>query len=519
MLVSLLLTAGARAQTAAPPAAPSPLIAESATEPPATTAPTPTPAATASPAAAVAPLPAVGPAGVAVPEAPPSVPGINGRKALAYVIPVRDQIAKPIFYIIRRGLKEAIEQRADIVILDMETPGGELGVTFEIMEALEKFPGATVTYVNKEALSAGAFISAVTEEIHFAPGGVIGAAAPVMSSGGDIDATMKLKIVSYLKARVRATSEGRGYRGQVISAMIDADYELKIDDQMIKPKGELLSLTATEASKTYGTPAVPLLAAGIARDVRELLTRKYGAGGFEVREFKVTWSERLAQYLTAFAPILMGLGMLALFVEFKTPGFGWPGITGIVLLGIVFLGHYVAGLSGHEPALVFGLGLLLVAVELFFLPGAVLPGLAGAAMILGSLIWAMADIWPNQPIRFTGDLFLGPVQNLGLALVVTVVAAAGLLRFLPRAWFWDKMVLATAVAADAQSADQPVALARDALVGAVGVAATGMFPSGEIEVAGRRYQARSELGHIAAGTPVVVTGRNDFGLIVERHPA
>ena len=175
------------------------------------------------------------------------------------VIPIRQQIAKPVLYVLRRGLKQAIERRADVVILDMKTPGGALDVTFKIMEALDKFPGRTITFVNTEAISAGAFISAVTDDIFFTPDGVIGAAAPVMAFGGEIDTSMKQKVVSYLKARVRASSEGKGYRGQVISAMIDADYELKIGDTVLKPKGELLSLTAAEASATYGNPAQPLL--------------------------------------------------------------------------------------------------------------------------------------------------------------------------------------------------------------------------------------------------------------------
>ena len=154
------------------------------------------------------------------------------------------QIAKPELYILRRGLKAAIEQNVDTIVLDMETPGGALDVTFEMLKALEKFPGKTVTYVNREAISAGALISAGTDEIYFAPGGVIGAAAPVLATGGEIDETMREKIVSYLKARVRSVSEGKGYRGEVISAMIDKDFELKIGESVIKPKGELLSLTA-----------------------------------------------------------------------------------------------------------------------------------------------------------------------------------------------------------------------------------------------------------------------------------
>lgn len=460
--------------------------------------------------AATEPVPSVVPAQDAEAARP------EGRRALAYVIPVRDEIAKPTLYILRRGLKEAIEQKADVVILDMETPGGALDVTFDIMEALNKFPGETITFVNKEAISAGAFISAVTDEIYFAPTGVIGAAAPVLSTGGEMDASMKQKIVSYLRARVRAASEGKGYRGEVISAMIDADYELKIDEKIIKPKGELLSLTATEASKLYGDPGQALLAAGIVPDLEALLTKKFGAGGYEIRQFRVTWSESLAQYLTALAPILMGLGMLLVFVEFKTPGFGWPGITGGTLLAIVFFGHYIAGLSGHEPAIFFALGLLLLGLELFFFPGAVLPALVGVCLMLGSLLWAMADIWPDQPVTFEGGLFVRPAINLALAVLIAVGLAALLLRYLPRTWLWDKLVLRAAIDANSQggAAFTLAAAASDPLLGRTGVALTAMAPSGEVEIDGRRYQARNDLGFVNEGSPVIVTGRTAFGLIV-----
>lgn len=447
--------------------------------------------------------------------ASPAPSAAPARRAVAYVIPVQDQVAKPTLYIIRRGLKEAIEQKADLVVLDMKTPGGALDVTFDIMEALGKFPGRTVTFVNDQAISAGAFIAATTEEIWFAPRGKIGAAAPVNATGQDIDKTMRQKVVSYLRAEVRSISEGKGLRGQVVSAMIDEDYELKVGDAVLKPKGELLTLTASEAMKTYGEPPAPLLGAGIAANVEELLAKKFGAGNFEVREFRVTWSESLAQYLTAFSPVLMGLGMLLLFIEFKTPGFGWPGITGIVLLAVVFFGHYVAGLSGHEPALFFALGLLLLAVEIIFFPGVVLPALVGVALMLGSLLWAMADIWPQQPIGWSGDVFVAPAVNLAFALLITVGLAAALLRFLPQRWFWDKLVLSAAIDANSQAAAAaPVAV--DPLVGAEGVATTPLRPGGEVEIAGRRYQAQVDLGQIPAGSAVVVTGRADFGLQVRR---
>ncbi len=440
------------------------------------------------------------------------------RRQQVVVIPVRDQIAKPVLYILRRGLKEAIEQKADVVVLDMKTPGGALDVTFEIMEALAKFPGETITFVNTEAISAGAFISAVTDEIYFTPDGVIGAAAPVTSSGQDVDKTMKLKVVSYLKARVRAISEDKAYRGQVISAMIDEDYELKIGDTVIKAKGELLSLTATEASKTYGDPAQPLLAAGVAKDLDALLTAKFGHDGYVVKKLEVTWSERLAVLLNAIAPVLLGLGLLALFIEFKTPGFGIFGIAGIVFLAVVFLSNFVAGFSGHEPMLVFAIGLTLLAVEIFFFPGVVFMALAGLVLMLGSLVWAMADLWPNEPFTFSGEVFVRPLANVGLGLGLAAGLGLLLLRFMPKGWFWDRLVLNEAVTSDAQMFEPGLGKA-DGVVGARGVAATALMPSGQVEIDGRRYEAKVEIGSLAAGEAIVVVERTDFGLIVRKGDA
>lgn len=434
------------------------------------------------------------------------------------VIPIRGQIAKPELYILRRGLKEAIEDKVDTIVLDMETPGGSLEVTFEMLKALGKFPGKTVTYINREAISAGALISAGTDEIYFAPDGIIGAAAPVLATGMEIESTMRGKIVSYLKARVRSMSEGKGYRGEVISAMIDMESELKIGDEVIKQKGELLSLTAQEAVKTYGDPPQPLLGAGIAENLEALLDRLHGAGNYSVKTLEVTWSERLAQYLTRITPLLLGLGLVCLFIEFKTPGFGVFGISGITLLGLVFFGQFVAGLSGHEPVLFFLLGLALVAAELFFFPGVMLLAVSGAALMLGSLVWAMTDLWPSEPIPISGDVFVMPLVNVLSGVVLAVLLFAALLKYLPNGELWDRMVLNAAVGGEPVAA-RPLtgdgeASAAD-LVGRTGIAATALFPSGQVDIGGSRYEARLAMGFAEAGTPVIVTGLAEFGLIVE----
>jgi len=434
------------------------------------------------------------------------------------VIPLQDEVAQPMFYVLRRGLKEAIDAGADAVVLDLDTPGGALDATFDIMEAIGKFPGTTLTFINDEALSAGAFISATTEEIWFAPTGVIGAAAPVLATGQDVDTTMNLKITSYLKARMRSLSEGKAYRGEVISAMIDPEFELEVDGKVIKGKGELLSLTATEASQTYGDPPQPLLAAGMAQDLNDLLTQRYGAGGFEIQNVEVSWSENLATVLNRISALLLGLGLLSLYIEFKTPGFGFFGVAGIVLLGLVFLGNQLAGLSGHEPMLVFLLGVLLVFLEIFFLPGVVVVALTGVVLMLGSLLWSMADLWPNEPVTISSGVFTGPLINLALGLAIAVLGAVALIRFLPHSWVWDRMILQAAVAGNSRSAGSPgeEASAGAGLVGREGVAVSALRPGGQIEIDGARYEARLPYGSAEPGEVLVVRSADGSPLEVEK---
>ena len=523
---ALVLAVAARADDAATaPAAPArPEPAENASAA-SSSAPVETPAVDAA-AAPAAVLDEVRPATVETTKAPTAKPDGSTR---VKIIPVREVIAKPVLYLIRRGLKEAQADGVRAVVLDMETPGGELGVTLDIMEALDKFEGETLVYVNNEAISAGAIISSVADEIHFAPGGVIGAAAAVSGGGEEIAATMKQKINSYLNAKVRSFNSGKGYRAEVIRAMMDADYEFKIGDTVIKPKGELLSLTAVEAAKTYGEPARALLSSGTHATLDDLLETKYGRGGHAAERMEATWSEQFASWLSSISPVLMGLGLLCVFIEFKTPGFGIFGIAGGVLLALVFFGHYAAGLSGHEPALVFVLGLALVAVEIFFLPGTLVAGLLGAALMFGALVWSMLDVWPGEMPTLGGDALLQPLLNLFAAFGVALIGAVLLAKVIPRGWFWDKMILQTAVAGDAGApedgmggigaATEAPGVVGDALLGARGRTVSAMRPMGEVEIAGRRHEARVATGALERDEPVRVTGRAGRVLIVERDAA
>lgn len=442
------------------------------------------------------------------------------------VVPITDAIGNANFYVLRRAVKDAIRDEADVLVLDINTPGGRVDKMLEMVDAILEFPGTTIAYVNDEAMSAGAFISMSTKEIWFAPHSVIGAAEVVSSNGEDVNESMKRKIESYLNGKIRAIVEGYRYRADIMRAMSDPDFELKLDDQVLCEKGKLLTLTYTEAMKPYGEPPEPLLGSGIAADLEDLLNQKYGEGNYVYIEHKITWSEELAKYMEKIAPILLGLGILGLFIEFKTPGFGIFGIGGILLILIVFASNYVAGLAGYEAVIFLILGMLLILLELFLAPGVIVLAAAGLLMMFGAILWSLADIWP-RPENVDGfsmpdlSVFIGPLYQIFFSMALAVVLFVLLLRFLPKSWFWDKLVLNTAVAAP----DRVVAGGASSVtgvpeqlpaVGSKGVAITDLHPGGTVEIEGTYYEAQVNLFDIRTGEAVVVTGYKNFYLLVEK---
>lgn len=434
-----------------------------------------------------------------------------------YVIPVEGPIDKPTLYAIRTGVKEAIAGEFDYVVLDMKTPGGRLDVTLEIMEILDRFPGQTLTYVNDEATSAGAIIAATTQEIYFSPKGTMGSAEVVGGDGKDIDESMKRKITSFLNAKLDAYTAEYPFRSEVIRAMMDPNFEFKIGDRVISPEGELLNLNALRAHEEYGDPPRPLLGSGIVESLDALLESLALGRSSAVTRFEPTWSLELAQFIVGLAPILMAIAMLSVYYELQSPGFGVFGIVGVSCFLVAIFGHHVAGLSGQEPLLLFALGVALVGLELFLMPGALVLAIPGMLLMIGSLLWSMADIWPsNTPdFEWTFGMFEGPLQTFMTGILLGVAAIALLARFMPKSPLWSRMVLTRAIVGNAGGPAAAPGQRQPPAVGAEGVACTDLLPSGEIELGGRRFEARLTHGSLARGARVRVVRKTDFGYEVE----
>ena len=433
-----------------------------------------------------------------------------------YIIPIREDIMPPLVYVVRRGVKEAMENHADAIILDMETNGGRVDVTEEIIEALNKFRGTTVTYVNRNAYSAGAFISVATQKIFMAPQSVIGAAAPIMLSpgGGGIEKmpdTVEVKMTSAISAKVRTYAQKNGHNPEVVEAMIDKTKELEIDGHVINKKGQILTLTNTEAEQDYGSPPKPLLSLGTVDSMPQLM-EKLGYGNAQQTRITPTGAERLGIWINTISPLLLMIGIVGVYIEFKTPGFGLPGIVGILAFAVYFFGGYIAGLSGMEWVAIFIVGLALVAVEFLVFPGTLALGLSGAGLMLIALIMAMVDIYPGGPRIPTFPQVQVPLQNLALGILGAVLVAALLARFLPRTPLYHTLVSHSASGVQSVREREDNLAARQ---GAVGITTSTLRPGGKAQFGNDVIDVISQGEMIAKGQTVKIIGKSGSDSVVE----
>ena len=442
------------------------------------------------------------------------------------VVPIKTDIGKPSVFLLRRAVKEALENEADVLLLDMDTPGGGVAEALEMMEILNKFPGITMTYVNDEAISAGAIISSVTDHIYFSEHAIMGAAGAIQSTGAEIPETYQAKLYSYLDARIESYSLNKRLRNKVLKAMVDKDFELVEDNILIIEKDKLLSLTGPKAIRPFGDPAESLLAAGIAETIEDIFEYGFGTTNFEVTEFESTWSEDIAAILVRATPLLFGLGFAMLVIEIKTPSFGLLGGLGVVFVVAAFFGQDVAGLAGFEAILLLLVGVVLLAVEVFVIPGTLIFGFTGVLCILGAMVWSFADVWPvvpepgEVPVDWTlnTESLENGIINLALSLLIAVAGLWAIWRFLPNSWLLKRVVV------EGSSADpNPVIsgggryVESDSLpdIGTEGYVMSDLKPTGLVKIGGERFEATTSVGDVRKGDKVIVVGYKSYSLLGE----
>ncbi len=446
----------------------------------------------------------------AVPDAPPSAP--------VYIIPIRGQIEGALLYVIRRGLAEAERQNAAAVLLVMDTPGGTLGAASDMVRSIQAAKPPVHTFVEKQALSAGAIIALSTKTIYMAPGSVIGDALPILMSpmGGiqEMSEGVEEKAVSAVSALVRSAAQSAGHDPELAEKMVRRELEYTIGDEVISPAGQLLTLTAEEAARPGREEGKPLLSAGTLADVPAVL-EALGLAAHPVVEMEVTATERFARLIAAAAPILMMLGFLGIYIEFRTPGFGLPGILGLLFLALFFWGHHIAGLAGMEDLMLFVAGITLILIEVFVIPGFGITGVAGIVLVLLSLVGAMTRMVPGGPWLPSWPDVQIPMFKTALALVGSGAGMLLLGRLLPRSRLFNRLALSAST-----SAAEGYTAAPDTtpLVGQTGTALTALRPSGAARFNGQRLDVVTSGEFIEAGDAVQIVEAHGNRLVVGRTP-
>ena len=443
----------------------------------------------------------------------PSAAAPSGK---VYIVPIREDIMPPLVYVVRRGVKEAMEAGADALILDMNTDGGRVDVTEEIIQVISKFKGLTVTFVNDRAFSAGAFISVATQKIYMAPQSVIGAAAPILMSptGSGVEKmpdTVEAKMTSAVRAMVRTQAEKNNHNIEVIEAMIDKTKALTIDGEVLNKEGNILTLTDRQAAKEYGSPPKPLLSSGTVESMDALL-QVLGYAGAQKIEIKPTGAEQLGTWITAIAPILLIIGIIGLYIEFKTPGFGLPGIVGIAAFAVYFLGGYVAGFSAAGWVILFIVGLLLLIAELFFFPGTFILGITGGILMLVALIMGMVDLYPGSPAVPSFPQLQLPLRDLGIALAGSAVIALVLARYLPTTPIFRQLVSQTASGVESVATQEA---AQNARLGRIGVAISNLCPGGKARFDDDLIDVVTRGELVEKGRSVRIIGHSAAAAVVE----
>jgi membrane-bound serine protease (ClpP class) len=436
-----------------------------------------------------------------------------------YVIPIQEMIERGLVYVVRRGVAEAVSTGASAIVFDMNTPGGRLDAAEEIVHIIGSIRVPTLTFVNRDAISAGAIIAMGTDRIYMAPGSRIGDAMPLMlspfGSPQEMSEAMEEKAVSYVAGLIRSAAARKGHDPKLAEAMVRRDVGYRIGDDEVCPKGQLLTLTNAEAEQIVERSGKKgaLLSCGTVADIDELL-RETGHAAAVVRRLAITPAERIARYIEMLSALFLIGGLLGIYVEFKTPGFGLPGIAGIVLLAIWFWGHHVAGLAGMGELLLLLLGLALILLEVLVIPGFGVAGVAGIVLLAAALMMAMvqhypADAWYTPPAAQVQ----AAVIKLGVSLLGSFLLILLIARFLPGTFIVRRLALAASLApADAS----PSATAGESRVGLRGVAETALRPAGIGIFADRRLNVVTRGEFVDRGQAIVVAEVHGNRIVVER---
>lgn len=418
----------------------------------------------------------------------------SGRK-LVYVLPIESEIDASAWQHTSRACDEAKEMGADLMVVRLNTFGGALDDADNIRKALVAMPIPTMAYIDHNAASAGAMIALACDTVFMAPGSSMGAVTVVGADGNP----MPDKYQSYNRAILRATAE---LHGKNADGSWRRDPEIAV--RMVGPDS-VVTFTADEA-----------LAAGYAEGVEPTLDAAINALGFkgaEIRTFSPTITDSLIGFLSnaAVRAVLVMLILGGIYMEMHTAGLGFAGAVSFVAAVLYFLPMLILGTLPGWIVLLFIAGVVLIAMEIFVIPGFGVCGVSGIIAIFISLTAALLDtdsiagVTTNQIISSSIVVIAGLL--LAVILIWYLTSSHG-----PR-WIRRSSELATELKVSDGFVGVDMNLAE--LVGSMAVTATMMRPAGKIIVNGQIYDAVAANGYIDESESVRVVRFQNAQLYVE----
>lgn len=419
------------------------------------------------------------------------------------IIPLVGMIDGGIHSSLKRRVEIAKENGSNLIIFEIDTYGGQLEAAFEISEYISNIANTkTIAFIPTKAISAGSLIAISCNEIYMAPQAELGDCEPIVPSSEGGYKTVGEKIQTVLRTKFRKFAEKNGYPVLLAEAMVTKEIEIyhvvtedKPDGYYISGKelkemneeekkkfkskkliieeGQLLTMHAKEAYEYQ-------FAKGIVENRNDLL-RLLKIDKVETSVLETNWSEEMVRFLGRIAPVLLGIGLAALWMEFKSPGFGLPGIVGILCLATVFLSKHLVGLAETPEIIIFFVGVALLAVEILFIPGFGIAGIPGIILIFIGAILSFQDFTiPRTP--YDADLFITNIFTVMCSLIGSGIAIFLLFKFMPGMPLFNRLVLTTSETAQGGFVIPSQPAGGSDLTGAKGIALTALHPTGKIEV-------------------------------------
>lgn len=414
-----------------------------------------------------------------------------------YRFSINKEIGPAASRITRKAMDEAIKIGASHILLELNTFGGTLKEADEIRTMLLESPIPTMVYIDFNAASAGALISLACDSIYMNPAATIGAAT-VVDANGNVQPD---KYQSYMRAMMRATAQANGRDPEIAQAMVDPKVVASklSGNQTMDDSTRVLTLTAQEALDNG-------YCEGIYSSVRETL-QALGLDQVPQTTQKLSAIDYIIHFLVH--PIVSGILIMmivgGIYFELQSPGIGFP--LAIAILGCIlyFAPLYLEGLASHWEILLFVIGIILLVLEIFVIPGFGIAGISGITLICGGLTLALIDNWGwdfgmVNPTRM--------LEAIALVIVSTLLAMVLGYRISKRLFGKRFCGYSLALETEQKREDGYVSVASldkyQALVGSEAETVSVMRPCGKIRIGETLYDATSESGFIDKNQRVIV---------------